>query len=627
MINGRRVAALCISRLGDNTCFDLVSSLQKTLVEHDCSLFIYNINSDLYNKEEETAEVYVYELIDYSVIDAIIIDPERIKSDEMVDKIINKAHENNVPVIIVEGVIEGLINVNFDFRGGFEKVVRHVVEFHGKNKIHYMAGHNGNAYSEERYETIKKVMDEHGLQFDRGDVSYGDFWGTPTQQATQRLVDSGNIPEAIICANDVMAINVCEVLQKNGYKVPGDIIVTGFDGINDIYFSNPKITSCICSYAEMGKRVAEIIYDMFSGKDIGEHYFIEPSMIISGSCGCHDNESFNTPNVLYEFNSRIEHFIENDRALSRRSEKIQNSRTLEEAAGYFDSYVFFDMAIFLNKRYTVPSIEPLNVKFDKAFEDKVCLLHYYNDAPINGPFEFERKNIVPNVEAWMSMKRPFVFNVIEYMNVPIGYALFNYGIESIEAFSMISMIVTALNNGLGGFLNIQKQKYLTQRIKEIYRTDSLTGLLNRMAFSKEFERLISKGVSGNVSVTVVLADLDDLKGINDNYGHIYGDKAIKAVATALSEACPDYSLVVRLGGDEMMAVIPGVESSIKIKQAIDTYLEEFSETLDRDIIVSASVGIYITSDPEEMTPDILIKLADKLMYEEKRKKKLLRYRG
>ena len=80
MINGRRVAALCISRLGDNTCFDLVSSLQKTLVEHDCSLFIYNINSDLYNKEAETAEVYVYELIDYSVIDAIIIDPEKIKA-------------------------------------------------------------------------------------------------------------------------------------------------------------------------------------------------------------------------------------------------------------------------------------------------------------------------------------------------------------------------------------------------------------------------------------------------------------------------------------------------------------------------------------------------------------------
>ena len=252
MINGRRVAALCISRLGDNTCFDLVSSLQKTLVEHDCSLFIYNINSDLYNKEAETAEVYVYELIDYSVIDAIIIDPEKIKSSEKVEQIIDKAYENNVPVIIVEGVIEGLINVNFDFRGGFEKVVRHVVEFHGKNKIHYMAGHKGNIYSEERYETIKKVMDEHGLPFDRGDVSYGDFWKTPTQQATQRLVDSGNIPEAIICANDVMAINVCEVLQKNGYKVPEDIIVTGFDGINDIYFSNPKITSCFCSYAEMG---------------------------------------------------------------------------------------------------------------------------------------------------------------------------------------------------------------------------------------------------------------------------------------------------------------------------------------------------------------------------------------
>ncbi len=626
MINGRRIVALCISRLGDNTSFDLISSLNTALTENNSVLFIYNLSIDLYHTNEKTADIYVFDLMDFSVIDAVVIDIEKIKSPEVTQLLINKAHENNIPVIIVDGHIDGLANVNFDFSGGFEKIVRHVIEFHGKKKIHYMAGQEGNPFSEERYEVIKKVMDEHGLPFGRNNVSYGDFWETPTKEATLRIVESGNIPEAVICANDVMAINVSEVFQYHGIRVPDDVIVTGFDGISDIYFSTPRITSCNCSHSHLGNKIADVILRIFNGESSAGDHYIEPTMILSGSCGCGDNMSVNTTNILYELNNRIDRFQDDNRALSRRSEKIQNSRSLKEVAGYFDSYVFFDMTIFINSRCIDPSIDPMSDGFEKPFDDTMCLLHYFDDGPKSGPLDFRRKDIIPNIEKRILINRPFVFSVIEYMSVPIGYAVFNYGVDTILTYSRLPMVVTALNNGLGGYLNIQRQRYLLRRIEEIYRIDSLTGLLNRMAFSKEFEMLSDKVVSEKGSVTAVLADLDDLKGINDNCGHIYGDKAIKAVADALRSACPEDALFVRLGGDEMMAVISGVESSIRIKKAIDSYLEEFSDKLDANITVSASVGIYITSNVEEMRPEILIKRSDELMYEEKRRKKIMRAR-
>jgi len=150
--------------------------------------------------------------------------------------------------------------------------------------------------------------------------------------------------------------------------------------------------------------------------------------------------------------------------------------------------------------------------------------------------------------------------------------------------------------------------------------DGLTGLYNRRGFAIEYQKLLAK-TSQTDRITVVLADIDGLKKINDKYGHAAGDVAISTVAAALRQACPQGSLCVRFGGDEMLAVYPGEAEMAQIRGRFYGYLEELNRTAEREFEVNASIGIFITEAGE--TPDFeeIVVQSDRLMYMEKEKRK------
>lgn len=135
-------------------------------------------------------------------------------------------------------------------------------------------------------------------------VSYGDFWSIPTENAVKKLIAENRLPKAFICANDTMAITVCGVLADNNIKVPEDIIVTGFDGIEAIKFSVPKITSCLCSYEDMARETAEVLDKAFDGDNSPVRRMIVPRLVISESCGCRCAEPINTSLYLNNVNNR-----------------------------------------------------------------------------------------------------------------------------------------------------------------------------------------------------------------------------------------------------------------------------------------------------------------------------------
>lgn len=625
MINGRKIAALCTSRLGEMTSYELVSALNRSLVEKGHRLLVYNLCMDLYYADtKKSAEAHVFDLIDFSVVDVIIIAVQKLKNKNATNKIISRAEEHNVPVVIVDGYRDGCVNVNFDYKKGFEKIVRHVTDYHGITDIHYMAGTKGNDFSEERREVIKKVLDEKGIEFGEENVSYGDFWETPTKLAAKKLIDSGKVPRAIICANDTMALDVTDVLKDNGFRVPEDVIVTGFDGIEEIYFSIPKMSSCSCNHLYLGQKVAQVIEDIFTnGIDEG-NFYVEPEIIISASCGCSDNNTVNVPFIMHSLNSRIYRMQEDNLSLSRRTEKMQNAESVEEVSRLFESYVFADLSCFINKRCTDPTVEIFRSGYTQAFDDDMVLLHNFGSDTDYQPMDFERKKLLPDFERIFSIKCPIVFSVIDYLNIPLGYVVFYYYYDDPIYYCRIPLVINALNNAIGGYVNNHSQRFLLSRIEKMYKFDSLTGLHNRMSFTNEFESLRNDIETNGGTITVVLADLDNLKGINDYYGHVSGDKAIRAVADALKSACPKDSLLVRLGGDEMMAVIAGNVDPDIIRTGINMSLFSFNETSGESFSASASVGIYTTSDVNEMKPEILIKRSDSLMYEDKRRRKKVR---
>lgn len=625
MMSGKKIIALCTSRMGEMSNFELVTALNDAAVENGSALMVYSLNADLYYYESmRSAEAHIFDLMDFSEIDVLVIAVEKIKHEDTINGIMSRAREHDVPIIVVDGWREGCINVKFNYKRGFEKVVRHITDHHGITDIHYLAGHKGNSFSEERRAVLEKVLSEKGVSFGEENVSYGDFWEGPAKKAAEELIRTGRVPGALICANDVMAISAMEVFKAHGYNVPGDIAITGFDGIEEIYFSLPRITSCSCSHVLLGREIAELAERCISGELREGDFYVEPELIVSGSCGCKDDMSVNIPVLMYSLNNRVYRIQDDNQALSRSTEGIQNAETIEEAAKQFDSYVYSDVTCFINKRCTDPSLDLFRTDYAEPFDDDMVLLHDFGSGEEGYPRDFRRSQLHPNMQRLFEKKCPIVFSAIEYLNVPLGYVIFHFLFDDVTNYCRIHMIISALNNAIGGYVNIHNQQYLLGQVENMYRYDSLTGLHNRISFGNEFRRIRDKVISSGGALTIVIADLDDLKGINDRFGHIAGDKAIRAVADALKSACPGDAQLVRLGGDEMMAIMEGAADQDSIRAGIDRSLAEFNAKNNEEYTASASAGFFSTSDPEEMTPELLIKRADELMYEEKRAKKLKR---
>ena len=252
MFGESRVVALCTSRIYDLQVHSFIVELNEKLKKNNCILWIYAINEDLYwDEDKDPAEASVFDHISYMFVDVVMVMDEKIKSHMISHRIISGAKMFDKPVIVLDGQYEGCDNVRFDFKKGFEKIVRHVIEDHGVKKPAFMAGIKDNPFSEERLEVFKRVIGENGIEFSEDMVSYGEFWAKPARAAMQKLIDENRIPEAVICANDIMALAVATELDKKGIRVPADVIVTGFD-----YIENAEI---FYPLPQLGKEILEVL--------------------------------------------------------------------------------------------------------------------------------------------------------------------------------------------------------------------------------------------------------------------------------------------------------------------------------------------------------------------------------
>ena len=247
MLYDKKIIALCLARIQDEASNEYITALNRVITPAGYSIFVYNtcsaVTADSYESSTQTA---IYEYMGFDIIDVVIVYEEVLRNQAVTDALIEKAKKHGAPVIVIGEAHEGCINVKFDHENAFVEIVRHMVQEHHLTKLHFMAGTKGNQFSEYRLHAFRRVLEENGLPFDESMVSYGDFYSVAAERETEKIVASGNIPQAILCANDRMALAVCDVLDKHGIRVPEDVAVTGFDGIPEINVMTPRITSVVC---------------------------------------------------------------------------------------------------------------------------------------------------------------------------------------------------------------------------------------------------------------------------------------------------------------------------------------------------------------------------------------------
>lgn len=585
---------------------------------------VFSTPSDLYFKlVDERGEKAVFDLINFDITDAIVIQDEVIKDKQVVQSIIDNAKAHNIPVITIGGNYSGCVSIGFNYCAGFEKIVRHVLVDHKATDFHMIAGFKNNSFSDERIDVVRRVAAELNIPFGDENISYGEFWSQPTETAVEALFQRNRgLPQAIICANDSMAITTVNVLKRHGVRIPQDIIVTGFDGINEINYSIPRITTCLCNSDQLAETVADTAIELISGKSVPDERLVIPVLQKSESCGCLEGEQINASEVLSYIHGSFYLYQTEEDHMFRLMSRVLSCNNFTEVTEVIEKYDFYDMIIALNPECTDITINPLNMISDKPFSDIVKLI-YNTNAPMHGRIDdMQTKMLHPNLEEILCQHdTPLIFYALNYMGIPMGYICFNYYNYDIQNYYKASQIINALNSAFGAFRTIQYQHYLTKKIEEMYRCDGLTHLLNRTALKNSYPALLKK-CDGHM--TVVLADLDELKTINDSFGHDDGDFAICSVADALRNSCTEDALCIRWGGDEMVAVIPGGISDDEIHASIKGYLDKINSVSGKGYNISASIGVKTFNITEYSDFEEMVRATDQLMYNEKNRKKKMR---
>jgi len=166
-------------------------------------------------------------------------------------------------------------------------------------------------------------------------------------------------------------------------------------------------------------------------------------------------------------------------------------------------------------------------------------------------------------------------------------------------------------------------KNAREGLEQLSDTDELTGLKNRRAFNSALEAEVKKATRYSRVFSVLMLDADDLKPVNDRFGHATGDRLIISIAQVVQESLRETDILARYGGDEFVVILTETakDRAVEVAERIRASVENtsFSEAGER-VSSTISVGISCFSDKSQDGLDIIAD-ADKKLYESKRKGK------
>lgn len=632
MTNTPRIIGVCLSMLPEEYRLQCVRALNKYAVQQGYRLFIFHSKTDFYLPLTPTddGEMSIFQLIQYHMLDAMIVLPDTIKRDSVLQSIIDSCRSHNVPIISIDKFLEGCVNFRFDYSNSFEMLCQHVVQKHHAKRLFMMAGMKDNTFSDERIHAFEKVMAENNITPDNYRIGYGDFWEKPTRETLEQwfIEEQCPIPDAIICANDTMAIVCSQFLQNHGYRIPEDCIITGLDGISEANYHVPHITTCTQDYDTMGKEVIAAAIRLHQGLPVEPTRIIDFHILYSQSCGCEKPAPLNINNAMQDIADQLKRANERQELTCQVQSAVTSMTSLAELPEIIqDKFIFESMVFALNDdifrapdfgerhRNGEPFSEQVNVMYQRYFwaPQDACVISL--------------EQLIPDLSTMLRREDPVIFCPLHFLDLVMGYCAFQTDISH-DSYEKINSFMNAMNSSLGIFHSQVHTKSINMQLKsanseleKLYVHDHMTGLLNRRGFYRQFHQQLKESSGKNMSIVIISADLDGLKHINDTFGHTEGDNAITTVGKALVSSAIQGEVCSRFGGDEftVAGVIADSDSCYfdSFRFRFREYLHRYNSISHKPYQVESSIGFCIQPMDKNVDLDQMIKVADDRMYEDK----------
>ena len=530
-------------------------------------------------------------------------------------------HTPNIPTILMETDRDPVNGISLiaDNTQGLASCVEHLIADHGLTRIGFITGPDNNQDARERFEGYRRTLEKHGIPLREDYIVAGDY-SEHVDKSVEKLLDQSPDLQAIVSTNDEMTIAVYRVLAARGLKVGRDIAVTGFDDMLMAQYMDPPLTTARQDYDAFSRQAVKSALAMIRGEK-AESRRIPAPFIRRCSCGC-------APETVNRKNERPEH-ADLLRSIQRSREYQHNSwvgslmnrellLTVDDRKKFFASIGAF-MAYLGTPSSNICLFEqPLRVSPGTIpeFPEKIymCMRQEgdeyfgYNteEAPVLCRKGFGQSTFIPS-----GSDMTFLLFDEEYQ---YGVMTAEIDPEKIDFYYMLSLdIGTSLR-----YMDIwAQQKQYRAELQAMARTDELTGLYNRAGLVSARESLTAEKAR---PVTVIMADLDHLKQINDTFGHHEGDRALRAVADILRKVLGARRIIARVGGDEFQICLSQTNEELlnnlvrRVKQRCDA----FNERSELPYFLEISLGFSVGTVQSREDWEALAAEADKALYEAKK---------
>lgn len=618
--DGRRTLAIC-GAWEDAENYNLfIQSFMTPRVRENYVVMSFTFGLTEEGITKVDAGLELVELIDRFNLAAMFVFAEMIKTEEVLKALREVAQRKRIPIVFLERQSDGVINAMLNYASGFEKMVGHILDHHGCKKVKFFGGFKDNPFSIERENIFKRLMHAHKLQIGEDDILYGDFWDATTVRVLNEKLDEGmELPEAFVCANDSMALGVCDCLRKRGVRVPEDVLVTGFDGTIHGSLRSPALTTAVPDYSSICNYVLDIIESKQiwrSGQTIRRH--IDYTEVDNESCGCRINDHIGNAQVINTLSDNNQDYFRHTLEMGKFVTHTLSLNDIDQASLYLNNYLWLWKTQYyfvgLTKGYDKGCVHALvrGVGEDLYFKTK-----YYN---LRYP--------VPKWDSYLlrgSGLNVFLFRQIRTYDDEYGYMCCGYDdldMRKQQRFEEFGLYVSSM---VSSVLDKTKIMEASRAISSLNERDYLTNLYNRRGFFEHVNDMLHSPKNRGRIFSLFSIDMDGLKYINDHFGHQEGDNAIIILSKALSAFAGDRGVCARYGGDEFAMAIVGdfniADDYNQIRATIHEHAMRDTFVRELDYNINASMGISECVITDDIDIEALIREADMRMYEDKQARK------
>lgn len=610
-----------------------LSGMMGALNDENIDIFLFICYPTYLDTEiVKQGEMNIFNLPDMHDFEGAVIFGSGLDFPERKKQIIDRCIDAGIPVVMQGAKDENVGFIGSDSYQATKIMCEHLREEHGVRKIIFFAGTKDSHDSNQRLFAIQDYLKENNCEEDLVEVFYTNWENASVTRHIHEMAEERRpLPDAIICANDGLAMETCLSLTSVGYEVPGDVIVTGYDYIDDSKVFDPSIASVDQCFSEMGEAAVELLKEIAEGSDRSGSKIIACKFIPGESCGCYEfrnsdklrrrigRESIANRAKTTYFNRKLDMI---DRTVLACDSYQEFKDKLNSLLTENHTYEGDNFHVLLEPNFGL-AIYDTSVKLNTdRYSRKMEVIYstwngvHFTEDTINS------RDLIPGYRDDGS-NHLYAFLPLHEADAAYGYIVFRDCLENIPN-RFLQVYKNRMSLVFDKFSHAVTLDLMNKRLMDIMRRDPLTRVSNRMAFEDKEKHLQSQINSDeDIKFAVVMFDVNSLKLINDNEGHEAGDEYLIRSCHLICNVFK-HSPVFRMGGDEFVAVLSGEDYDMR-----DELLAKFNEQLSPysnslplpPDYVSVACGMSVYDPETDSSVTDVNKRADDAMYRDKAAKK------